>query len=90
MIDSSNWMRFVRPAMTSKEQNLEICQQNDGIVFLTTRNILPKEELKAAPNPAYAARRELPLLQPEKHKGTWFSVFQLLCFQPFSIFQKTN
>lgn len=64
--------------MNGKEQNLEICQQNDGIVFLTTRNILPKEELKAAPNSAYAARRQLPLLQPEKQKGTF--VFQLYTF----------
>lgn len=52
-------MRFVRPALTYKDQNLVICQQRDGIVFLTTRSILPKEELKAGPSTDYAIRRNL-------------------------------
>lgn len=59
MIDASNWMRFVRPALTYKDQNLVICQQRDGIVFLTTKSILPKEELKAGPSTDYAIRRNL-------------------------------
>lgn len=58
-------MRFVRPALTHKEQNLIICQQKDGIVFLTNRNISPKEELKAGPSPDYASRRNLPILKPD-------------------------
>lgn len=57
-------MRFVRPALTYKEQNLVICQQRDGIVFLTTRSILPKEELKAGPSTDYASRRNLTALKP--------------------------
>ena len=64
-IDASNWMRFVRPATTYKEQNLSICQQGGGIVFLTTRNILPKEELKAGPDPEYAIPRNLSILEPD-------------------------
>lgn len=63
--DTSNWMRFVRPALTYKEQNLIICQQKDGIVFLTNRNISAKEELKAGPGPNYANRRNLPILKPD-------------------------
>ncbi|XP_043505940.1 PR domain zinc finger protein 10-like [Polistes fuscatus] len=63
--NTSNWMRFVRPALTYKEQNLVICQQKGGIVFLTTKNILPKEELKAGPHPDYAARRNLMVLKPD-------------------------
>ncbi|XP_015116917.1 PR domain zinc finger protein 10 [Diachasma alloeum] len=63
---SSNWMRFVRPAQTHKEQNLIISQQKDGIIFLTTRNISPREELRAGPSPDYAARRNLPLLEDPK------------------------
>ncbi|XP_014468242.1 PREDICTED: PR domain zinc finger protein 10-like isoform X2 [Dinoponera quadriceps] len=63
--NTSNWMRFVRPALTYKEQNLIICQQKDGIVFLTNRNISPKEELKAGPSPDYAIRRNLPILRPD-------------------------
>ncbi|XP_076673343.1 PR domain zinc finger protein 10 isoform X2 [Andrena cerasifolii] len=62
--NASNWMRFVRPALSYKEQNLVICQQRDGIVFLTTRSILPKEELKAGPSIDYANRRNLTALKP--------------------------
>ncbi|XP_031780315.1 PR domain zinc finger protein 10 isoform X1 [Nasonia vitripennis] len=61
--NSSNWMRFVRPAKTYEEQNLVISQQNDGIVFLTTRNIMPNEELKAGPSLEYGKRRNLPVLE---------------------------
>lgn len=56
-------MRFVRPALTYKDQNLMICQQNEGIIFLTTRDILPKEELRAGPNPEYAKKRNLKILE---------------------------
>ncbi|KOC69036.1 PR domain zinc finger protein 10 [Habropoda laboriosa] len=62
--NASNWMRFVRPALTYKEQNLVICQQRDGIVFLTTKSILPKEELRAGPSTDYAIRRNLVPLKP--------------------------
>lgn len=70
--DASNWMRFVRPATKYEEQNLVICQQNDGIVFLTVRDIVANEELRAGPHPDYARRRNLPILEPaDKHaKGT--------------------
>lgn len=55
----------MRPALTYKELNLVICQQKDGIVFLTTRNILAKEELKAGPSFDYAIRRNLSILKPD-------------------------
>ncbi|XP_058809223.1 PR domain zinc finger protein 10-like [Phymastichus coffea] len=61
--NTSNWMRFVRPATTYEEQNLIICQMNDAIVFLTTRNILPSEELKAGPSIEYGKLRNLPVLE---------------------------
>lgn len=62
----------MRPALTYKEQNLIICQQKDGIVFLTNRNISSKEELKAGPSLDYAIRRNLPVLKPDTRdeKGT--------------------
>lgn len=56
----------MRPALTYKEQNLIICQQKDGIIFLTNRNISPKEELKAGPSTDYASRRNLPILKPDE------------------------
>ncbi|XP_029680437.1 PR domain zinc finger protein 10-like isoform X1 [Formica exsecta] len=68
--NTSNWMRFVRPALTYKEQNLIICQQKDGIIFLTNRNISPKEELKAGPSTDYASRRNLPILKPDEKEVT--------------------
>ncbi|KAJ8668881.1 hypothetical protein QAD02_000140 [Eretmocerus hayati] len=61
--NSSNWMRFVRPARIYEEQNLVICQLNNGIIFLTTRNIMPNEELKAGPSFEYGKRRNLPVLE---------------------------
>ncbi|XP_066596847.1 PR domain zinc finger protein 10-like isoform X2 [Prorops nasuta] len=67
--NSSNWMRFVRPALTFKEQNVVVCQQNDGLVFLTTRNISPKEELKAGLNVDYALRRSLDFLKLDPKDG---------------------
>ncbi|XP_012252627.2 PR domain zinc finger protein 10 isoform X2 [Athalia rosae] len=68
--NASNWMRFVRPASTYKEQNLIISQQGEGIVFLTIRNILPKEELRAGPSPEYASSRNLMVLIPDRKDET--------------------
>lgn len=74
LLDSSNWMRFVRHAKTYEEQNLVISQQNDGIVFLTTRNIMPNEELKAGPSLEYGNRRNLPVLEV-KYKNNIGKIF---------------
>ncbi|KAK0090153.1 hypothetical protein PV325_002578 [Microctonus aethiopoides] len=71
--NTSNWMRFVRPATNYNEQNLIICQQNDGIFFLTIRDIVPEEELKAGPSSEYAKSRNLKILQADsdaKDKNT--------------------
>lgn len=62
-------MRFVRPALSYKDQNLMICQQNEGIMFLTTRDILPKEELRAGPNPEYAKKRNLKILEADSENA---------------------
>lgn len=84
-------MRFVRPALTYKEQNLIICQQKDGIVFLTTRNISPKEELKAGPSSEYAIRRNLPSLKPETkdEKGTNVRILSVSVEQLLRLFFAT-
>ncbi|KAL7305414.1 hypothetical protein TKK_0002157 [Trichogramma kaykai] len=60
---TSNWMRFVRPAKNYEEQNLVICQRNEGIIFLSTRNINPGEELRAGPSAEYGKRRNLKVLE---------------------------
>lgn len=54
MIGHSNWMRFVRPARTSTEQNLELNQDGDCLYYITSRSIQPKEELRIWYSKAYA------------------------------------
>ncbi|XP_033230926.1 PR domain zinc finger protein 10-like isoform X2 [Belonocnema kinseyi] len=88
--NTSNWMRFVRPAVTYKEQNLMICQQNEGIFFLTTRDILPKEELKAGPNPEYANRRNLSILEPNPKNASDSNGDSWPCFECNRFFQTSE
>ncbi|KAF4521285.1 hypothetical protein B566_EDAN002289 [Ephemera danica] len=60
----SNWMRFVRPARCYADMNLVISQQNGALFYTTTRAILPRQELQVGYGVAYAAKRNLPLLEP--------------------------
>lgn len=46
VVDTSNWMGFVRKADTFDEQNLVITQENGALYFTSTTDILPKQELK--------------------------------------------
>lgn len=82
-------MRFVRPALNYKEQNLIISQQGEGIVFLTVRNILPKEELKAGPSPEYASARNLSVLVPDPKDKTGRYNFTLI-LNIFSFFSNLS
>lgn len=41
----SNWMRYVNPARTVKEQNLVACQNGLEIYFYTTKPLQPGQEL---------------------------------------------
>ncbi|CAG9819415.1 unnamed protein product [Phaedon cochleariae] len=68
--NSSNWMGFVRKASTFEEQNVVITQENNGIYFTTTANILPKQELKVGYSTVYAQYYNLPVLQPHEQL-TW-------------------
>ena len=60
--NNSNWTRFVRPATSPQEQNIELITKefadtNELKFFLyTTRNILPSEELKVWYSDDYCAR----------------------------------
>ncbi|XP_055938883.1 PR domain zinc finger protein 10-like isoform X1 [Argiope bruennichi] len=64
----SNWMRFVRPAETHKEQNLVLVQQNHSLYFNTTRSINPKTELRVWYSAAYAEKWGLPVLEPNEEE----------------------
>lgn len=77
----SNWMRFVRPADTHKEQNLILVQQGQSLYFNTTRSINPKTELRVWYSPAYAEKYGLPVLEPndEEKKGNYVTISKLFC-----------
>lgn len=62
ILDFSNWMRFVRPAKTSREQNLTLTQQGYSLYFTTTRQVFPRQELRVWYSSSYADRRGLQLL----------------------------
>ncbi|GFY71682.1 PR domain zinc finger protein 10 [Trichonephila inaurata madagascariensis] len=64
----SNWMRFVRPADTHKEQNLVLVQQGHSLYFNTTRSINPKTELRVWYSAAYAEKWGLPVLEPNEEE----------------------
>ncbi|XP_071445277.1 PR domain zinc finger protein 10-like isoform X2 [Hetaerina americana] len=69
--NSSNWMRFVRPARCFKDINLILSQQGHSLYFTTTRLIHPREELLVWYSLPYAQRRGLPMLTtvPQDKKG---------------------
>ncbi|XP_035227691.1 PR domain zinc finger protein 10-like isoform X4 [Stegodyphus dumicola] len=64
----SNWMRFVRPADTHKEQNLVLVQQGQSLFFNTTRSINPKTELRVWYSATYAEKWGLPVLEPNEEE----------------------
>ncbi|KAF7279150.1 hypothetical protein GWI33_007562 [Rhynchophorus ferrugineus] len=65
-----NWMSFVRKAATFEEQNLIITQEENGIYFTVTKQIVPKEELKVGYSKAYAEQFNLDVLKPIE-KNNW-------------------
>ncbi|GIX76994.1 PR domain zinc finger protein 10 [Caerostris darwini] len=65
---ASNWMRFVRPAHSHKEQNLVLVQQGQSLFFNTTRVINPKTELRVWYSTAYAEKWGLPVLEPNEEE----------------------
>lgn len=69
ILESSNWMSFVRQAQNYNEQNLLISQEGNCIYFITTHNILPKQELKVGYSLIYAAQHKLPFLVAPEDKS---------------------
>ena len=43
-------MKFVRKASSFEEQNLVMTEEEGGLYYYTTKNVLPKEELKVSRN----------------------------------------
>ena len=41
----SNWLMFVKRARSSREQNLNVFQENKDIFFITTKDVQPGTEL---------------------------------------------
>ncbi|KAJ3660901.1 hypothetical protein Zmor_005328 [Zophobas morio] len=65
----ANWMRFIRKATTYNEQNLLITQEGSYLYFTTTKNVLPKQELKVGYSMPYATRHKLSVLIPDEDKS---------------------
>ncbi|KAK3596783.1 hypothetical protein CHS0354_038785 [Potamilus streckersoni] len=63
--DKCNWMMFVRPARTFKEQNLIATQQEGKLFFITTKPIPSNTELKVWYAADYAKQMNKPLLLEE-------------------------
>lgn len=59
-VRKSNWMRYVNPAHTSKQQNLVACQIKQDIYFYTTKAIQPNTELLVWYCQEYARRLNYP------------------------------
>lgn len=60
--DTCNWMKFVRPATNSKEQNLVVSQQGTSLYFTTIEVIQPMQELLVWYSEDYAQARNYKLL----------------------------
>lgn len=58
----SNWMRYVNPACTAKEQNLVACQNGLEIYFYTIKPLQPGQELLVWYCKELAQRCHYPLL----------------------------
>lgn len=64
-------MSFVRKATDYSQQNLVISQEGGSLYFTTTRNVLPKEELKVGYSLAYANCHKLQVLKPDSDTMSW-------------------
>nr|XP_022918071.1 PR domain zinc finger protein 10-like [Onthophagus taurus] len=60
--NNSNWMRFVRPAVTFKEQNLVLVENESLLYFVNYDPILPKHELRVGYSKSYARKYNLKVL----------------------------
>ena len=63
--ETSNWMRYVRPAATAQEQNILLDQDGEQLFFTTSKAIGPKQELRVGYSPAYASEWGLPAVHDE-------------------------
>ncbi|KAM7398528.1 hypothetical protein PAMA_006434 [Pampus argenteus] len=62
--EDCNWMMLVRPATDYKHQNLTAYQQDDGVYFNTSQDVLPGTELRVWYGAFYAKKMEKPMLKP--------------------------
>ena len=58
--EDSNWMRFIRPATNTVEQNLSLHEFNGQLYFKATRQIGQNEELRVWYSEEYATQHSLP------------------------------
>ena len=63
--ETSNWMRYVRPAGSPQEHNIIIDQDGEHLFFTTSKVIGPRQELRVWYSPHYAKEWGLPVVQDE-------------------------
>ncbi|CAN0296919.1 unnamed protein product [Lampetra planeri] len=75
-VSRSNWMRFVNPARSRREQNLVACQHGADVFFYTLRGVSPGRELLVWYSPEYTRRMgqahhrlQAPLCTVEEQRG---------------------
>lgn len=79
--DTCNWMKFVRPATASKEQNLVVSQQGTSLYFTTIDVIQPMQELLIWYSEDYAQTRNYKLLSTNSCSKYTSSFIVLICSQ---------
>ena len=73
--ETSNWMRYVRPAGTAQEQNILLDQDGEHLFFTTSKAIGAKQELRVWYSPHYAKEWGLPTVHDENGKPPFFPNF---------------
>ena len=77
--DVSNWMRFVRPATSYKEQNLILTQHESSLYFTTIEVIHPKQELLVWYGAEYSRVRNYKLLSGDPNSEY---IHSSICYMP--------
>ena len=63
--ETSNWMRYVRPAGAAQEQNILLDQDGEHLFFTTSKAIGPKQELRVWYSPHYSSEWGLSTVHDE-------------------------
>ena len=75
--ETSNWMRYVRPAGSPQEHNILIDQDGEHLFFTTSKVIGPRQELRVWYSPHYAKEWGLSAVQDENGDNIFRTIYLL-------------